>query len=103
MHCFKVTIVESYEAANRRPLRFSDRHSLLLRNSYKPARWLKQIKRTVSFDVTTRFNRIPQSTAIYNSHTFSGRKNDQLKHSKYIVVLLLSLRKAVLLHSSHVQ
>ena len=45
----------------------------LLCNSYNPARWFKQIKRTVSFDVTTRFNLIQQSTAIYNSHIFNGR------------------------------
>ena len=74
-----------------------------------PLRWLKQIKRTVSFDVTTRFNAIQQSTAMYNSHTFNVRKttinesinstiNYQLKHSKYTVVFLLSLRKAVFLH-----
>ena len=71
--------------------------------------WFKQIKRTVSFDVTTRFNAIQQSTAMYNSHIFNGRNttinvtkrstiNDQLKHSKYTVVFLLSLRKAVFLH-----
>ena len=66
-----------------------------------PLRWFKQIKRTVSFDVTTRFNPIQQSTAMYNSHIFNGRNttiNDQLKHSKYTVVFLLSLRKAVFLH-----
>ena len=45
----------------------------MLRNSYNPARWFKQIKRTVSFDVTTRFNPIQQSTAMYNSHIFNGR------------------------------
>ena len=39
----------------------------------KPAHWFKQIKRTVSFDVTTRFNPIQQSTAAYNSHLFNGR------------------------------
>ena len=53
---------------------------LLLRNSYNPARWFKQIKRTVSFDVTTRFNPIQQSTGKYNSHIFNGHKttiNDQ--------------------------
>ena len=73
----------------------------VLRNSFNPARWLKQIKRTVSFDVTARFNPIQQSTAMYNSHIFNGRNttiNDQLKHSKYTVVFLLSLRKAVFLH-----
>ena len=32
-----------------------------VRNSYNPARWFKQIKRTVSFDVT-RFNPTQQST-----------------------------------------
>ena len=78
-----------------------------------PLRWFKQIKRTVSFDVTTRFNAIQQSTAIYNSHVFNGRNTtinvtkrstindqriDQLKHSKYTVIFLLSLRKAVFLH-----
>ena len=67
----------------------------VLRNSYNPARWFKQIKRTVSFDVT-RFNPNQQSTAKYN-HIFNGRNttindqlstklNDQLKHSKYTVV-----------------
>ena len=53
---------------------------LLLRNSYNPARWFKQIKRTLSFDVTTPFNPIQQSTAKYNSHIFNGRNttiNDQ--------------------------
>ena len=46
-----------------------------------PLRWFKQIKRTVSFDVTTRFNAIQKSTAMYNSHIFNGRNttiNDQL-------------------------
>ena len=38
-----------------------------------PLRWFKQIKRTVSFDVTTRFNAIQQSTAMHNSHIFNGR------------------------------
>ena len=38
-----------------------------------PLRCFKQIKRTVSFDVTTRFNAIQQSTAMYNSHIFNGR------------------------------
>ena len=38
-----------------------------------PLRWFKQIKRTVSFNVTTRFNPIQQSTAMYNSHIFNGR------------------------------
>ena len=74
---------------------------IVLRNSYNPARWFKQIKRTVSFDVTTRFNAIQQSTAMYNSHILNVRNttiNDQLKHSKYTVVFLLSLRKAVFLH-----
>ena len=33
-------------------------------HSYDPARWFKQIKRTVSFDVTTRFNLNQQSIAI---------------------------------------
>ena len=47
--------------------------TIMLRNSYNPARWFKQIKRTVSFDVTTRFNPIQQSTAMYNSHVFNGR------------------------------
>ena len=78
-----------------------------------PLRWLKQIKRTVAFDVTTRFNPIQQSTAMYNSHILNVRNttinvtkrstnrstmNNQLKHSKYTVVFLLSLRKAVFLH-----
>ena len=45
-----------------------------LRNSYNPTRWFKQIKRTVSFEVTTQFNANQQSIAIYNSHIFSGRK-----------------------------
>ena len=38
-----------------------------------PLRWFKQIKRTVSFYVTTRFNAIQQSTAMYNSHIFNVR------------------------------
>ena len=38
-----------------------------------PLRWFKQIKGTVSFDVTTRFNAIQQSTAMYNSHIFNVR------------------------------
>ena len=74
-----------------------------------PLRWFKQIKGTVSFDVTTRFNAIQQSTVMYNSHIFNVRNttinvtkrstiNDPLKHSKYTVVLLLSLGKAVFLH-----
>ena len=85
-----------------------------------PLRWFKQIKRTVSFDVTTRFNAIQQSTAMYNSHIFNGcnttinvtkrstindQRIDQLEHSKYTVVFLLFLRKAVFLHflkKSHV-
>ena len=46
---------------------------LLLRTSYSPARWFKQIKRTVSFDVTTPFNPIQRSTAMYNSHIFNVR------------------------------
>ena len=44
-----------------------------MRNSYNPARWFKQIKRTVSFDVTTPFNPIQRSTAMYNSHIFNVR------------------------------
>ena len=63
----------------------------------KPAHWFKQIKRTVSFDATTRFNPIQQSTAAYNSHLFNGRNttiDDQLSYSKYTEVLLLSLCKA---------
>ena len=38
-----------------------------------PLRWFKQIKRTVSFHVTTRFNKIRRSTAMYNPHIFNGR------------------------------
>ena len=38
-----------------------------------PLRRFKQIKRTVSFDVSTRLNAIQQSTAMYNSHIFNGR------------------------------
>ena len=68
-----------------------------MRNSYNPARWFKQIKRTLSFDVTTPFNPIQQSAAKYNSHIFNGRNNttindqrnstdDQLTHSKYTEV-----------------
>ena len=72
-----------------------------------PLRWFKQIKRTVSFDVTTRFNAIQQSIAMYNSHILNARNttinvtkrstinSTKLKHSKYTVVFLLSLRKAV--------
>ena len=37
-----------------------------------PLRWFKQIKRTVSFHVTTRFNKIRRSTAMYNPHIFNG-------------------------------
>ena len=77
----------------------------LLRNSYNPALWFKQIKRTVSFDVTTRFNPIQQSTAIYNSHIFNGR-NTTINVTKrstntflvYRGIFVLSLRKAVFLH-----
>ena len=53
----------------------------MLWSSFNLLRWFKQIKRTVSFDVTTRFNPIQQSTAMYNSHIFNGRNttiNDQL-------------------------
>jgi len=60
-----------------------------LRNSSNPARWFKQIERTVSFDVTARFNPIQQSTAMYSSHIFNGCNttiNDQLTHSKYTEV-----------------
>ena len=71
---------------------------LLLRSSYNPARWFKQIKKTVSFDVTTPFNPIQQSTAKNNSHIFNGRNynttindqrnstDDQVTHSKYTEV-----------------
>ena len=45
----------------------------VFRNSYSPARWFKQIRRTVSFDVITRFTPSQQSIAIYNSHIFNGR------------------------------
>ena len=38
-----------------------------------PLRWFKQSKRTVSYDVTKRFNAIQQSTAMYNSHIFNVR------------------------------
>ena len=70
----------------------------MLRSSYNPARWFKQIKKTVSFDVTTPFNPIQQSTAKYNSHIFNGRNynttindqrnstDDQVTHSKYTEV-----------------
>ena len=59
--------------------------SKLLRNSFNPpfAAWFKQIKRTVSFDVTTRFNAIQQSTAMYNSHIFNVR-NTTLVEIQYI-------------------
>ena len=40
-------------------------------------RCFEQVKRTVSFDVTTRFNPIQQSTAMYNPHIFNGRNHDQ--------------------------
>ena len=44
----------------------------VLRNSYNPARWFKQIKRTVSFDESTRLiNPIQKSTALYNCHIFN--------------------------------
>ena len=71
---------------------------LLLRSSYNPARWFKQIKKTVSFDVKTPFNPIQQSTAKNNSHIFNGRNynttindqrnstDDQVTHSKYTEV-----------------
>ena len=36
-------------------------------------RWFEQVKRTVAFDVTTRFNPIQQSTAMYNSHILNVR------------------------------
>ena len=36
-------------------------------------RWFKQVKRTVSFDVTKGFNAIQQSAAMYNSHIFNVR------------------------------
>ena len=57
----------------------------LLRNSYNPVHWFKQVKRTVSFDLTARFNPIQQSTAMYNSHIFNGRNttiNDRLTPSR---------------------
>ena len=66
----------------------------VLRNSYNPARWFKQIKRTVSFAVTTRFNPNHQSIAIYNSHIFNGRKTtikDQPIHCKYTEVFFYYL------------
>ena len=59
----------------------------MLRSSFNLLRWFKQIKRTVSFDVTTRFNAIQQSTAMYNSHIFNGRNttiNDQLSQRSTI-------------------
>ena len=58
----------------------------LLRNSYNPTRWFEQIKRNVSFDVTTQFNPNQQSIAIYNSHIFNGRNatiNDQRSTNTY--------------------
>ena len=58
----------------------------LLRNSYNPTRWFEQIKRNVSFDVTTQFNSNQQSIAIYNSHIFNGRNatiNDQRSTNTY--------------------
>ena len=62
-------------------MHITDKHRRMLGNSYNSAHWFKQIKRPVSFDVTTRFNPIQQSTAMYNSHIFNGRNttiNDQL-------------------------
>ena len=61
---------------------------MLLPNSYNRSRWFKQIKRTVYFYVTTRFNPNKQSTAMYNSHvenvkvkkTFAG--TDQTTSSR---------------------
>ena len=44
------------------------------------------MKKTVYFDVTSRFNPNQQSIAIYNSHIFNDRNTtikDQLIHSKY--------------------
>ena len=41
-----------------------DKQTKLLRNSYNPARWYNQIKRTVPFDVTlcnVQFSRIQRS------------------------------------------
>ena len=67
----------------------------LLRNSYNPTRWFEQIKRTVSFDVTTQFNPNQQSIAIYNSHIFSGRNtqrsttNDQLTRTEVFSTILV--------------
>ena len=70
----------------------------LLRNSYNPTRWFEQIKRNVSFDVTTQFNSNQQSIAIYNSHIFNGRNatindqrsttNDQLTHTEVFSTIL---------------
>ena len=55
----------------------------------KHARWFKQMKGIVSFDVTTRFNPNQKSIAIYNSHIFNDHNTtikDQLTHSKYTEV-----------------
>ena len=57
--------------------------------SVKHARWFKQMKGIVSFDVTTRFNPNQKSIAIYNSHIFNDHNTtikDQLTHSKYTEV-----------------
>ena len=66
----------------------------LLRNSYNPARWFKQIKRTLSSDVTTRFNPNQQSIGytILTSTVVTQRS------SRDTEIFLLSLRKAVFLH-----
>ena len=69
----------------------------VLRNSFNPARWFKQIKRTVSFDETTRLLLQSKNLLRCTILTYSTILT-QLTHCKYREVLLLSLRKAVFLH-----
>ena len=61
----------------------------LFANSYNPTRWFKQIKRTVSFDVTMidfiQTNNLLRYTILTYSTVVTQRStiNDQLSHSKY--------------------
>ena len=62
---YRYTLHYEPPTTNKRKNR-RQRNNILWYNphSYAPARWFKQIKRTVSFDVTTRFNPNQQSIAI---------------------------------------
>ena len=66
----------------------------LLRNSYNPAPWFKQIKRTLSSDVTTRFNPNQQ----YIGYTILTSTVVTQRSSRDTEIYLLSLRKAVFLY-----